>query len=63
VVVEVCFYDWKPVSSGVPQGSVLGSFLLVKRINELDVNVGGMISKFTDDRKHGDVVNSKEEKP
>jgi len=41
VMVESCFCDWKPVTSGVPQGSVL----FVVYINDLEVNVEGIISK------------------
>lgn len=39
------------LTSGKLQGTVLGSFLFVIYIHEMEVDEGGMISKFADDKK------------
>ena len=53
VAMEGVTSDWLPVSSAVPQGSILGSFLFVLFANNLPdyIQAGSSLALFADDSK------------
>ena len=62
VVINGKSSDWINVSSGVPQGSVLGPILFIIYINDIDERINCKLSKFADDTKIANRVDSESQR-
>ncbi|CAM4589082.1 unnamed protein product [Caretta caretta] len=59
VGINAKFSEWRGVTSGVPEGSVLGPILFNLFINDLEKRVNSEVAKFADDTKLLKIVKTK----
>ena len=62
VVIRGAKSNWLEVSSGVPQGSVIGPLLFLIYVNDMPSGINSTLNMFADDTKMTSVVNSEFEK-
>ena len=58
-LIEGIASDWKPVTSGVPQGSIIGPILFLVYVNDIAENLstGTSLPLYADDAKCARVIN------
>ena len=61
VTIRGTYSNWSPVTSGVPQGTILGPPLFLLNVNDISNAVTSSIKMFADDTKIYRVINNAED--